>query len=290
MILIEVGEENPHLASHWHLEVCQFVSLLLISTSHWKLSEALSLVRYALFTVFTSGVLNLRLEKKQTINSWKRHVLCDWALSNERNRWEFEHVIGIVWGTKYGQFTPINFAVFLDRQLLLRRIRIRNPIQGGKSIDLHDGMHFVADLISNYFFEVNNVNILCFLGFQSCIECKRYWMVSNYCRLALILACTLMISVGSILSGEFNGKCWYCSHHYWKRYGLFSVLAAIIRENPEKATMDWECWPFSHQPDRVARMANEVSAADWRYQTHVKEHLIFWRVLLQLFSGLKINV
>ena len=29
------------------------------------------------------------------------------------------------------------------------------------------------------------------------------------------------------------------------------------------------------QPDRVAPMANEVSAADWRYQTHVKEHLIF---------------
>ena len=195
-------------------------------------------------------------------------MLCDWALINERNRWEFEHVIGIVWGTKYGRFTTINFAVFLDRQLWLRKI----PILGGKSIDLPDGMHFVADLISNCFFEVNNVNILCFLGFQSCIECKRYWMVSNYCRLALILACTLMISVGSILSGEFNGKCWYCSHHYWKRYGLFSVLAAIIRENPEKATMDWECWPFSHQPDRVARMANEVSAADWRYQTHVKEH------------------
>ena len=211
MILTEVGGENPHLASHWHLEVCQFVSLLLISTSHWKLSEALSLVRYALFTVFTSGVLNLRLEKKQTINSWKRHVLCDWALSNERNRWEFEHVIGIVWGTKYGQFTPINFAVFLDRQLLLRRIRIRNPIQGGKSIDLHDGMHFVADLISNYFFEVNNVNILCFLGFQSCIECKRYRMVHNGLFLALILACTLMISVGSILHGECNGKCWFCS-------------------------------------------------------------------------------
>ena len=69
MILTEVGGENPHLASHWHLEVCQFVSLLLINTFHWKLREALSPVRYALFTVFTSGVLSLRLEKKQTINS-----------------------------------------------------------------------------------------------------------------------------------------------------------------------------------------------------------------------------
>ena len=104
-----------------------------------------------------------------------------------------------------------NFAIFLGRQLWLRKIRIRNPIQGGKSIDLHDGMHFVADLISNCFFEVNNVNILCFLGFQSSIECKRYRMVSNDLFLALILACTLMISVGSILSGEFDGKCWFCS-------------------------------------------------------------------------------
>ena len=124
MILIEVGEENPHLASHWHLEVCQFVSFLLINTFHWKLREALSQIRCALFTVFTTGVLSSRLEKKQTINSWKCHVLLDLALSNERNRWEFEHVIGIVWGTKYGQFPTINFAVFLDRQLWLRKIPI----------------------------------------------------------------------------------------------------------------------------------------------------------------------
>ena len=113
--------------------------------------------------------------------------------------------------TKYGRFTPINFAVFLDGLLLLRKIRIRNPIQGGKSIDLHDGMHFVADLISNCFFEVNNVNILCFLGFQSSVECKRYQMVYNDLFLALTLACSLMIAVGFILSGEFNGKCWFCS-------------------------------------------------------------------------------
>ena len=30
--------------------------------------------------------------------------------------------------------------------------------------------------------------------------------------------------------------------------------------------------PFIHQPDRVARKASYVSAADWRYQTHVKKH------------------
>ena len=34
-----------------------------------------------------------RLEKKLTINSWKRHALCDSVLSYERNRWKFEHVL-----------------------------------------------------------------------------------------------------------------------------------------------------------------------------------------------------
>lgn len=81
-----------------------------------------------------------------------------------------------------------------------------NPIQGGKSIDLHDGMRFVADLISNCFFAVNNVNILCFLGFLSSTESKRYWMVYPYLCIAVvgILLVCLMIAVGSILSGEFN--------------------------------------------------------------------------------------
>ena len=139
MILTKVGGESPNLVSRCHPEVGQFVSFLLINTFHWKLREAPS---------------------------------------------------------------PVRYALFLDRQLWLRKI----PILGGKSIDLHDGMHFVADLISNCFFEVNNVNILCFLGFQSSIECKRYWMVSNNCCLVVILV-SIMITVGSILSGEFNGKC-----------------------------------------------------------------------------------
>ena len=46
--------------------------------------------------------------------------------------------------------------------------------------------------------------------------------------------------------------------------------------------------PFIHQPDRVVRKASELSAADWLYQTHVKQYGIFSRVLLRLFSGLKI--
>ena len=45
---------------------------------------------------------------------------------------------------------------------------------------------------------------------------------------------------------------------------------------------------FIHQPDRVARKACDVSAADWRYQ-HAKKYRIF-HVLLQLFSELEILV
>ena len=47
---------------------------------------------------------------------------------------------------------------------------------------------------------------------------------------------------------------------------------------------------FIHQPDRVARKASDVSAADWRYQTHVKKYRNFSRVLSWLFSGLEILV
>ena len=33
--------------------------------------------------------------------------------------------------------------------------------------------------------------------------------------------------------------------------------------------------PFIYQPDQVARKASDVLAADWRYQTHVKNYDIF---------------
>ena len=39
------------------------------------------------------GVPSSRLDKKQTINSWKCHMLCDSVLTYGRNRWEFERVI-----------------------------------------------------------------------------------------------------------------------------------------------------------------------------------------------------
>ena len=45
--------------------------------------------------------------------------------------------------------------------------------------------------------------------------------------------------------------------------------------------------PFIHQPDRVAQKASDVSAADWRYQIHVKKYDIFSRVLLRLCQSWK---
>ena len=42
--------------------------------------------------------------------------------------------------------------------------------------------------------------------------------------------------------------------------------------------------PFIHQPDRVARKASDVSAADWLYQRHMKKHLFFFYVYCLGFS------
>ena len=47
---------------------------------------------------------------------------------------------------------------------------------------------------------------------------------------------------------------------------------------------------FIHLPDRVARKASDVSAADWRYESHLEKYRIFSHVLLWLFSGLEILV
>ena len=54
--------------------------------------------------------------------------------------------------------------------------------------------------------------------------------------------------------------------------------------------MNGEGFAVIHQPDRLARKASDVSAADWLYQTELKKYCIFSRVLLQLSSGLEILV
>lgn len=92
-----------------------------------------------------------------------------------------------------------------------------NPIQGGGSIDLYAGMCFLAYLISNWHFEVNDINILCFLDFLFFIWkvmelLWKYLMVCAYFCLAqkgrLIY---LAESVWSNLPSEFYGKHWFCS-------------------------------------------------------------------------------
>ena len=53
-----------------------------------------------------------------------------------------------------------------------------------------------------------------------------------------------------------------------QRYGILSVLAAIIRESSDKQLVlrIVKTLPFIHQPDRVAPKAGDVSAAGWLYQ------------------------
>ena len=53
-----------------------------------------------------------------------------------------------------------------------------------------------------------------------------------------------------------------------QRYGIFSVLAAIIQESSDKQLVLRIVKTLSciHQPDRVAPKASDVSAADWLYQ------------------------
>ena len=48
--------------------------------------------------------------------------------------------------------------------------------------------------------------------------------------------------------------------------------------------------PFIHQSDRVEQRASDVSATDWRYQTHVENYPNLRRVLLGLFTGPEILV
>ena len=68
-------------------------------------------------------------------------------------------------------------------------------------------MRFVADLISNCFLEVNNVNILFFLDSQVSIMWERYLMVFIHCIFAVVgIQVCFMMTVGSILVGEFNRK------------------------------------------------------------------------------------
>ena len=70
-----------------------------------------------------------------------------------------------------------------------------------------------------------------------------------------------------------------------QQYGFFSVLAAIIRESSgtQLALRIVKALPFIHQPDRVAPIASNVSAADWLYQ-YTWINTIFFHVCCYGFS------
>ena len=48
--------------------------------------------------------------------------------------------------------------------------------------------------------------------------------------------------------------------------------------------------PFIHLTWPRSAKGDDVSAADWRYQIHVRKYVIYSRVLLRHFSGLEILV
>ena len=63
---------------------------------------------------------------------------------------------------------------------------------------------FLADLISNCFFEVSDVNILYFLGFQSFTDVVEPLTASVFFGLITAVTLLLCVAVTLLLFGEFN--------------------------------------------------------------------------------------
>lgn len=42
--------------------------------------------------------------------------------------------------------------------------------------------------------------------------------------------------------------------------------------------------PFKRQPDRMAQRVSDLSATDWRYETHIKKTIVIWHVSGYSFS------
>ena len=64
---------------------------------------------------------------------------------------------------------------------------------------------FLADLISNCFFEVNDINILCFQGPQSFTDVEEDRMLIIYCTVVGVMQ-VLSIALISFMIGKFGGK------------------------------------------------------------------------------------
>lgn len=65
---------------------------------------------------------------------------------------------------------------------------------------------FLADLISNCFFEVNDVNILCFQGFQLFTDVEVNLMIDIYCGLTVGVMLVSCIALMFRIFGKFDGK------------------------------------------------------------------------------------
>ena len=72
-----------------------------------------------------------------------------------------------------------------------------------------------------------------------------------------------------------------------KRYGFFLVFRHFLNDLGLKMV---KALPFIHKPDRVARKASDVSAADWRNQTHVKNISYFFTCVVTTFLRAEILV
>ena len=79
---------------------------------------------------------------------------------------------------------------------------------------------------------------------------------------------------------------------FWTSLSV-SLLAGIIWENFNKQPWIENCEGF-HSHDRVVQKASDMSAADWRYQTLVKNYCELWYfflcVVMAFYSGLEILV
>ena len=69
----------------------------------------------------------------------------------------------------------------------------------------------------------------------------------------------------------------YIENNTWARVDMEFLFEFLTRQlTSEKVPTNclvlriMKVLPFIHQPDRVAPKASDVSAADWRYQTHLK--------------------
>ena len=76
-------------------------------------------------------------------------------------------------------------------------------------------------------------------------------------------------------------KCHYQSHRirnfrfFFPYFGFLPLLEKFKRPTNDLGLRMVKALPFIHQPDRAARKASGVLAADWRYQTRGKNTIFF---------------